>query len=585
MAFNIDDEQNLPLSEFVKLPTTVDFQALNTERFKIFAKSRPYIRLGTEFENGYIVGYINYAYVTQLLNDLGGDFLYFLPRIMSPTDSQSNDASGITQVLNQPFLNLSGRGVIIGIVDTGIDYRKDAFKFEDGSTKILGIWDQTVDGNRQDDLYFGSTYTSDDINRANRASDPYSIVPSVDEDGHGTFLASVAASNEPGEYIGAAPKAYLLIVKLKKASQYLIDRYLVTNDNPNLYESTDYMLGMKYILDASEKFNMPIAMCIGMGTNGGAHDGSTLIEEYISFVSQRVGYAFITAVGNEANAKHHTQGRIPATRASDRISIKVGEQGASFTVIIHSPGYDKISAGVTSPTGEAVSRVSFQSGLEYSNQLILENTNITLRYFRDNNNNVIVSFKNATQGIWNIILYGDLIINGEYWAWLPITGQISPTVEFLRPTPEYTTVIPSTALHAIKCGAYNSKDQSLLVSSSWGPTRLFRFAPDFVAPGVDVKGIYPTGYGTMTGTSVAAAITTGLTALLFEWGIVNRNKTAMDSDLIRSYLISGCQRESNLTYPNVQWGFGKVNLYGTFEVIKESALDFNTIIEEGDFLQ
>lgn len=146
--------------------------------------------------------------------------------------------------------------------------------------------------------------------------------------------------------------------------------------------------------------------------------------------------------------KHHTQGRIPATRAADRISIKVGEQGASFTVIIHSPGYDKISAGVTSPTGEAVSRVSFQSGLEFSNQLVLENTRITLRYFRDNNNNVIVSFKNATQGIWNIILYGDLIINGEYWAWLPITGQISPTVEFLRPTPEYTIVIPSTALRA-----------------------------------------------------------------------------------------------------------------------------------------
>ena len=470
-------------------------------------------------------------------------------------------------------------------MDTGIDYRKDAFKFEDGSTKILGIWDQTVDGKRQDDLYFGSTYTSDDINNANRSSDPYSIVPSVDEDGHGTFLASVAASNEPGEYIGAAPKAYLLIVKLKKACQYLIDRYLVTNDNPNLYESTDYMLGMKYILDASEKFNMPIVMCIGMGTNDGAHDGSTLIEEYISFVSQRVGYAFVTAVGNEANAKHHTQGKIPATRAADRISIKVGEQGASFTVIIHSPGYDKISAGVTSPTGEAVPRVSFQSGLEYSNQLVLENTRITLRYFRDNNNNVIVSFKNATQGIWNIILYGDLIINGEYWAWLPITGQISPTVEFLRPIPEYTTVIPSTALRAIKCGEYNSKDQSLLVSSSWGPTRLFRIAPDFVAPGVDVKGIYPTGYGTMTGTSVAAAITAGITALLFEWGIVNGNKTAMDSDLIRSYLISGCQRESNLAYPNIQWGFGKVNLYGTFEVIKESALDFNTMIEEGDFSQ
>ena len=171
--------------------------------------------------------------LTEVIVKFSGD-IQSISHCMSPTDSQSNDASGITRVLNQPFLNLSGRGVIIGIVDTGIDYRKDAFKFEDGSTKILGIWDQTVDGKRQDDLYFGSTYTSDDINNANRSSDPYSIVPSVDEDGHGTFLASVAASNEPGEYIGAAPKAYLLIVKLKKACQYLIDRYLVTNDNPKM---------------------------------------------------------------------------------------------------------------------------------------------------------------------------------------------------------------------------------------------------------------------------------------------------------------------------------------------------------------
>ena len=276
MASNIEDERNLPLSEFVKLPTTVDFQVINTERFKEFAQSRPYIRLGTEFDNHYIVGYVNQVYITQLLNDMGNDFFYFLPRIMSPTDSQSNDVSGITQVLNQPFLNLSGRGVIIGIVDTGIDYRQDAFKFEDGSSKILGIWDQTVDGERADGLYFGSTYTSDDINNANGSDEPYSIVPSIDEDGHGTFLASVAASNETGEYIGAAPKANLLIVKLKRARQYLIDRYLVSNDNPNLYESTDYMLGMKYIIDQAEKLNMPLVMCIGMGTSGGAHDGTIL---------------------------------------------------------------------------------------------------------------------------------------------------------------------------------------------------------------------------------------------------------------------------------------------------------------------
>ncbi len=574
MAANITDEDNLPLPEFVKLPTTVNFQVIDTERFKKFAATRPYIHLGTKFLNNYIVAYTNVKNIPLILEETGGNYLYVLPRLLSPTDSQSNDVSGVTKVLNQPFLNLTGRGVIIGIVDTGIDYTKDAFKFEDGSTKIINIWDQTIDGSRPDDLYLGSTYSSEQINEALKSDNPHSIVPTVDEDGHGTFLASVAASNETGEYIGSAPKASLMVVKLRRASQYLIDRYLVTNDNPNIFESTDYMLGMKYIIDRAQELDMPLVFCIGMGSNGGAHDGSSMIEEYITFISNRIGFAFVTAVGNEANAKHHTNGKILATRSVDRISIKVGEQGVSFTVIVHASGYDKISAGVTSPTGEVISRISFRSGLEFNSKFVLEDTNITIRYFKDVNNNIIVAFDNATQGIWDIVLYGDLIISGEYWAWLPITGQVSPSVEFLRPVPEYTVVVPSTAVKALKCGAYNSKDQSLFVSSSWGPTRLERIAPDFVAPGVNVKGIYPTGYGTMTGTSVAAAVVTGIAALMMEWGIVDKNNKSMDSDLIRSYLISGCDREPNITYPNVKWGFGKVNLFGTFEAIRESSPSF-----------
>lgn len=575
MATNIEDENSLPLSEFQKLPTTIDFQAIYTDRVKLYVKDKPYIHMGTEFANQYIVGYVNQVYLSQILKDLGSDFLSIIPRLLSPTDSVSNDVSGVTQVLNQPFLNLSGKGVIIGIVDTGIDYTKDAFKFDDGTTKILNIWDQTVDGDRPDDLYFGSTYDSKQINMAIASDDPHSVIPTIDEDGHGTFLASVAASNEKGEYIGAATNANLVVVKLRKARQYYIDRFFVLKDNPNIFESTDFMLGMKYILDISEELNMPVVMCIGLGSNAGVHDGSDKIEEYISFVSQRVGFAFVTAVGNEANAKHYTQGKIQSTRSVDQISINVGEQGASFLSFVLGPGYDKVSVGVTSPSGEVVSRVAFVSGLDITKKLVLENTTISIYYYRDINYDIILSFENATKGIWNIVLYGDYIVNGEYSAYLPITGQVSPSVEFLKPIPEYTVVVPSTALRAIKCGAYNSTNQSLLVSSSWGPTRLLRPAPDFVAPGVAVKGIYPSGYGTMTGTSVAAAQVSGITALLFEWGIVNNNNPAMDSDLIRSFLISGCTRENNLTYPNNQWGYGKVNLYDTFEVIRETSPEFN----------
>ena len=571
----MDEEDSLPLEEYVKLPTTVDFQVINTPRFREYARDKPYLHFGTEFANNYIIVYTNEKYIQGLLIDLGSDFLSFYPKIMSPLDSIGNDRSGITQVLNQPFLDLSGQGVIIGIVDTGIDYTQSAFRFEDGSSKILNIWDQTIDGKRSDDLYFGSDYDNETINRALMSDDPRSIVPQIDEDGHGTFLASVAAANRSDEYVGAAPKANIISVKLRRARDFYIRRYLLSQDNPNLYESSDFLLGIKYILDRSVYYNKPVVICVGMGSNTSAHDGNTLFEDYISFVSQRAGVAFVTAAGNEANAKHHTQGVIRSDNTAENISIKVGRQGASFSVIIFGPAFDKISVGVISPTGEAIPRMPFRSGLEYSEKLIMEETRIFIKYFKDINNNVIVGFESATEGIWDIRIYGDSIIDGSYYAWLPITGQICDEVEFLRPVPEYTIVYPAAAMRSITCGAYNGDDGSLSVSSSWGPTRMPRIAPDFVAPGVGVRGIYPIGFGTMTGTSAAAAITTGAAALLMEWGIVKNNMPTINGDLIKSLLIGGCAREAGMMYPNNKWGYGKLDLYNTFVYLRETAVNYD----------
>ena len=326
----MDDEDKLPLEEYVKLPSTVDFQVINTPRFREYARDKPYLHFGTELANNYMIVYTNEKYIKGLLMDLGSDFLSFYPKIMSPLDSISNDRSGITQVLNQPFLDLSGGGVIIGIVDTGIDYTNKAFRFEDGSSKILSIWDQTVDGKRSPGLYFGSDYNNDTINEALRSTSPQSIVPEMDEDGHGTFLASVAAASKTDEYTGAAPGADIIAVKLRRARDFYIRRYLLSPDDPDLYESSDYLLGIKYILDKSIEYNRPVVICIGMGSNTSAHDGNTLFEEYISFVSQRAGVAFVTAAGNEANAKHHTQGKLLPGKTVENVSIKVGSGGKTF---------------------------------------------------------------------------------------------------------------------------------------------------------------------------------------------------------------------------------------------------------------
>jgi subtilisin family serine protease len=569
------NEEELPLSEFLKLPTTVDFETINSDRFKLFAKEHPYLRVGTELASGYVVVYTNKNNLQKVFSEMGENYLSFYPRILSPLDEQSNYDSGITQILNQPYLDVTGRNVIIGLVDTGIDFTKDAFCFADGSTKILNIWDQTVDGPRSPDVYYGSVYTKADIDAALSSERPFAQVPTRDTDGHGTFLASVAAGSGKGEYVGAAPGASIIAVKLRRAHAFYIEKFLLPEENPNLYEETDYLLGIKYILDRSEELNLPVVICIGMGSNMSGHDGNTRFEEYINFVSQRTGYVFVAAGGNESNAKHHTQGTIARTGATDTINLRVGEPNVSFRFTIYGTAYDKFSIGVTSPTGETLARLPFRAGFSYSEKLIFEDTTITVGYYKDINTFIVLEFRNATQGIWEVRLYGDSVINGEYYSWLPITGQVNESVEFLKPVPEYTIVFPATGMSSITCGAYNSFDDSLFVSSSWGPTRQPRMSPDLTAPGVGVNGIYPTGNGTMSGTSVSAAVTAGAAALLLEWGIVQGNMKSMNGDTVRILLSSGCRREDGVQYPNVKWGYGKMNLFGTFSVIKETNINYN----------
>lgn len=553
------------LEEFVRLPTSVDFQVIDSDSFRSYAAQRPYIYPGTTLANGYTVVYTDEKYISEIYRELGGDFLFFEPKILSPVDTAANDSSGITAVLGQPFLDLSGSGVIIGIVDTGIDISQEAFRYADGSTRIAALWDQTLDGEKSGGIYYGSVYDREMINAA--LSDGF--YPGNDEDGHGTFLASVAASGRDDQYIGAAPGAELICVKLRRARDFYIRSYLLSHDNPTLYESTDFLLGVKFVLDRAIALGRPAVILIGMGSNTSAHDGNTLFEEYISFVAQRPGYAFVCAAGNEANARHHTQGRVP-DRGTDTVSIKVGRQGVSFGTLLFSQSFDKVSVSVTSPTGEVMARKPFRAGEEYREKLILEDTTIILRYSRDLNDTAWIGLDQATEGIWQITLYGDKIIDGSYQAWLPITGQVDPSVEFLRPVPEYTIVYPSAAARTICCGAYNSFDGSLLVSSSWGPTRSAKPAPDLAAPGVKIIGIYPEGEGSMTGTSVSAAVCAGAAALLLEWGIVKGNMPSMNGDIVRSLLIGGAARRQGTIYPNNQWGYGKLDLYNTFQYLRET---------------
>ena len=568
--FNSSNEFQMPLSEFINLPTTTDFYYWYTPSFEKFISERPYIRLGTVLQNQLAILYTSQYRMDEIFRELGSDILNTYPEIYGLTDREAFEASGITKIQQQPYLNLTGSSTIIGIVDTGIDYTNPVFRYEDGTSKIRYIWDQTItSGNTDPSVNFGTIYTNEQINTALLSNNPYEIISHRDDVGHGTFLASIAAGREVGDFIGAAPNAEIIAIKLRKAHPYYLKKFLVPTDQENAFEATDIMLAISFIIEKSQSMQLPCAVCLGLGTNFGAHNGQNKLENYISFISNAVGIAVCTGAGNESNARHHTEGIVQKTGDVVPIEIQVGELAKNFSTYIWYPGWDKISFSLKSPTGEVINKIPFQVGTSFEKKLIFEDSTVQVLYHQNDSRFAFIKVTDAVPGIWEIYLHGDTIITGQFHAWLPMTGFISPDVVFTSPTPNYTTVIPSTSQSALSTGAYNYQDNSLYINSSWGPSVDGKITPDFTAPGVNISGIYPQGPGTMTGTSVSASIATGISALMFEWGIVKGNAPTMTGNRLRTLLIRGSTREDSRQYPNPQWGYGKLNLYNTFDLFRE----------------
>jgi subtilisin family serine protease len=461
----------------------------------------------------------------------------------------------------------------VGIVDTGIDYTLDTFRYEDGTSKIISIYDQTAEGEPPPGYYMGVEYTNEQINAALASDNPLEIVPVSDPSGHGTFLASIAAGREDNGFVGAAPDAELIVVKLRKARPYYLDLFSVPAEQENAFESNAIILGIDYILNRAFALGKPVAICIGLGSNFGTHTSFSIFEEYLTDISNLAGVCLCIAAGNESQARHHTMGQVSAQAETYDIDIKAGENAGDILVSIWTGVSDRVSVSIRSPTGELVPRIPPRSGVTTETQLLLERSSLKVTYFYPieglGGQLTAVKIVDATSGIWTITIHGDIILDGQFHAWLPMTGFVSPTVEFLAANPNYTITVPAALRGGIVCGAYNYRTASLYALSSWGPTRTEVLAPDLVAPGVDVVGYSPGGKGVMSGTSVAAAITTGASALMLQWGILKGNDPAMSTYQIRAYLIRGCNRDENQTYPNNRWGYGILNLFRAFELMRE----------------
>ncbi len=507
-----------------------------------------------------------------------------VPKLYSLLDVTSMDAAGITPAGELPVLNKQGAGVIVGLVDTGINYTDSLFRNVDGSTRIIGIWDQTNNSDNSNNIenetakpfsafsaLYGTQYTAEEINLALNSDNPASIVPTRDENGHGTFLASIAAGNrdERAGFSGAAPQASIAMVKLKPAKQYLRDFYLI-QDGAEAYQENDIMMGVSYLYFLARKYSMPLVVCIPLGTNMGSHMGMSRLGQYLNQVSLSNGSAVITAAGNETGARHHFRAVMDADTDEVTAELRVGEREAGFSMELWAENMGAYTVGFISPTGEVAREISVPLRGENTVSFLLEQTQITvytqIADVSSGSQFIFMRFENPMSGIWRILIRNSLDIRETFHIWLPVRGFISDETYFLRPDPDTTITDPGNARYPITVTAYDHTKNSIYIHASRGYSLSGQIKPDLAAPGVNILGASVSGrrLTRMSGTSVSAAHLAGAAAILLNWGVLNANYPYLNTPVLKSIFVRGAQRNPALTYPNREFGYGTLNLYEAF---------------------
>lgn len=473
----------------------------------------------------------------------------------------------------QPFL--SGKGILLAVIDSGIDYTNPNFRNADGSTRILSLWDQTVSPDAEKRFFppegfqTGTEFTREQINAALQEADPlrqYELVPSRDSSGHGTAVAGIAAgaaTNVTGEaadngYEGVAPESELLIVKLGTPRENSFPR------------TTEMMRAVTYVVRKAQSLKRSVAINLSFGNTYGAHDGSSLLERFLDNAAEIGRTVICVGSGNEGAAAGHREGRVNLGETA-ATELSVGAYETAFSVQLWKTYTDVFRITLRSPGGQEFS-FSTEKGGEITWEA--EQTRILIYvgepspyaveqeiYFDFIPENLYIS-----PGIWSFLM-GTQEKESSFYFYLPSQAARNQNTRFFEPNPNLTLTIPSTASKVITVGAYDSTYDAYADFSGRG----YRYAerdigllaagaakPDLAAPGVNITApdIYG-GYQSFTGTSFATPFVTGAAALLMEWGIVQGNDAFLYGEKVKAYLRRGARKiRGEEFYPNDRVGYG-----------------------------
>ncbi|MDU1076499.1 MAG: S8 family peptidase [Clostridium sp.] len=523
-----------------------------------------------------------FRYIKNLIirNNRDFDSISFF-KILEPYTLQEItplEATDFEYIQGSDSINLKGEGVIVGIIDTGIDYLNNIFMDETGKTRIEFIWDQGVNtkGNENNNIPYGTIYTSNDINKAINAyrngENPYDIVPSRDEVGHGTHMASLVGGMDynKNQVYGIASKCRYGIIKLNE-DMALKKRF---NIKVPVYNLATIFPALEYLKDYTLANSKPMVILLPIESNSGNHKGNSILDKYIKTIASNVGIVIVTGTGNEGDAGGHSLSVIENVGDSEVIELNISEEDKNIILDIWVNVPDVVDVNVISPSGEESGVLSTSGSIEFAEEIsfVLEETHIFYTEFVPEvftgDQLIRIAMHNIRPGIWKIRTTLEKGKNSTINAWIPQRALINPKTRFLNSDIYGSITIPGDSTETITAAGYDQDNFNILGYSG------VAFRDDFVDR-IDIaagsKNAVAIGLNNkiniINGTSVAAAMAAGTCALLMEWGIVRRNYPYMSTQSIKTFIARGTQKRKGDIYPNAQWGYGILNLYDIFSNI------------------